>query len=318
MLEALKFVQGAVAKKDFVQALTHFRIENGLVKGYNGMLGLCGPIALDMAVTPRAVQFVKAIQTCKDTIALHLTAAGKLSIKSGPFKAYIDCINEPWPGVDPEGDIVQLNGASILKPLSLLYPFIAEDASRPWARGILLKGQSATATNNVILVEHWMGIPFPIVVNIPKLAVTELLRINEEPTHMQVAENSVTFHFAGNRWLKTQTYSLEWPDLSKVLDADSAPVEIPEGFFDAIDDLLPFVGERGAVMFKTDGSLTTSSAEGEGATIELPYIGAVGMYSLEQLRRLGSVATRADFTRYPKPVLFFGDGIRGAFIGMRV
>ena len=45
MLKALKFVQGAVSKKDLVPALTHFRIENGTVRSYNGMLALCTPIS---------------------------------------------------------------------------------------------------------------------------------------------------------------------------------------------------------------------------------------------------------------------------------
>ena len=54
MLKELKFVQGAVSSKDFIPALTHFRIENGTVRSFNGLLALCSPIALDIDCTPKA------------------------------------------------------------------------------------------------------------------------------------------------------------------------------------------------------------------------------------------------------------------------
>ena len=213
MLDALRFVQGAVAKKDFVPALTHFRVDRGTIRGYNGMLGLCCPIDLDLNVSPRAVPFIKAIQTCQDTIQLHVTPAGKLSVKSGKFKALVDCIQEDFPEVEPEGTSIELNGG-LLAALKLLAPMIADDASRPWARGILFRGQSAFATNNIIIAEYWLGYHFPVEINIPRAAVVELLRIKEEPISMQIAENSATFHFSGNRWLRTQTHTTQWPDIS--------------------------------------------------------------------------------------------------------
>ena len=40
VLSALKFVQGSVAKKDFVPALKHVVIENATVRGFNGVLAL--------------------------------------------------------------------------------------------------------------------------------------------------------------------------------------------------------------------------------------------------------------------------------------
>ena len=236
MLNALRFVQGAVAKKDFVPALQHFRIEGGTIRGYNGMMGLSCPIALNLYVCPKAIPFIKAIQTCKDTIAIHMTTGGRLGIKSGTFKAFVDCINEPFPEVIPEGEHIELKG-DLLGVLKLLPPFIAEDASRPWARGILLRNQSAFATNNVCLIEYWLGYDFPIELNIPKAAVSELLRINEEPTGLQFTESSVTFHFAGQRWLRTQTYSTVWPDLNKILDQPATLVPVFPGLWQATEDL---------------------------------------------------------------------------------
>ena len=106
MLTELKFVQGAVAKKDFIPSLTHFIIEDGTVRGYNGMLALCSPLPFDIACKPKADSLVKAIANCAETVQLSLTPAGRLSIKSGKFKAFIDCIpDETTPHVQPEGEM---------------------------------------------------------------------------------------------------------------------------------------------------------------------------------------------------------------------
>lgn len=317
MLSSLKFVQGAVAKKDFVPALAHFQIKDGLVKGFNGSLALCGPIDLNLAVQPKALPFIKAIQACTDTIALHVTDTGRLSIKSGRFKAFIDCIDEAFPNIEPEGDTVRLDGG-LLKVLKKLAPFIAEDASRPWARGILFRGHSAYATNNVVIIEHWLGYTFPVEINVPKSAVAELLRINEEPESMQVTPTSVTFHFSNRRWLRSQTYSLDWPDVARVLDREASPGAFPETLFASIHDcLLPFIEEDGGIYFKKDGSVATAFADGVGASVQFEPFNAHGKYNAEQFMLLEGVAERIDLTSFPAPTLFFGDKVRGAIVGMR-
>ena len=199
MLADLKFVAGAISRKDLVQSLSHFRIEKGTVRGFNGTIGLCSPINLDLDITPKAEQFIKAVQTCEDTIALHVTNSGKLSLKSGKFKALIECIEkESFPEIFPQGEFVKVE-PGFLATIKRLAAFISDDASRNWSRGILFKGQSAFATNNIVLAESWLGYDFPVTVNIPKTAINELLRINEEPVSLQMTENRISFHFEGDR-----------------------------------------------------------------------------------------------------------------------
>ena len=94
MLKELKFVSGAVAKKEFIPAITHFCIENGTVRAYNGTLALSSPIACDINCKPKAVPMVNAIARCSETITMSVTPTGKLSIKSGPFRALIECVPE--------------------------------------------------------------------------------------------------------------------------------------------------------------------------------------------------------------------------------
>lgn len=317
MLKELKFVQGAVSKKDFIPALTHFRIENKTVRSYNGMLALCSPIAFDLDCSPKAEPLVKAIANCDETITLTLTPTGRLSIKSGSFKALIDCVQEETPHVTPEGEIINFDGEQLLKAFQIIYPFIGSDASRPWANGVLLKNQSAFATNNVTLVEYWIGATFPKECNVPKACIKEMLRIGEPPLYAQMDNNSITFHYGDDCWIRTQLFSTEWPDLSKVLNAESVQVPINIDMFIGLEKLKSFVDKQGHIFFR-DNIIATSNDEHEGADYILENHNFSGIYNIEMLMLLKDVVKTIAWDMYPRPCPFIGDRLRGAIVGMRI
>lgn len=317
MLTELKFVQGSVAKKDFLPALTHFVIENGTVRGYNGMIALCSPIPFDISCKPKGEPLVKAINNCSDTVQLSLTPAGRLSIKSGKFKAFVDCVEGETPHVQPEGEVVAIDGAALLQAITVLSPFIGDDASRPWSNGVLLKDSSAFATNNIMLAEYWTGVNIQNPINIPRAAVKEMLRINEAPGSIQLASNSITFHYSGGRWLRTQLLEVNWPDLAKVLNRESSPLPLDKRLFEALDNIKPFTDKFGRVLFKEAGKICTHESETEGAMYEVEGFNALGIYQIEMLNLLNGPIKTIDWSTYPGPCMFFGDKLRGAIIGMR-
>lgn len=316
MLSELKFVQGAVAKKELIPTLTHFRIEGGTVRSFNGTLALCSPINLDIDCTPKAAPFVKAIQNCKETVTMSMTPAGRLSIKSDAFKAFIECVKEETPHVMPNGKEFDIDGDALMKALKTISPFIGDDASRPWSNGVLLKGESAFATNNVSVIEYWVGSAFPIVCNVPKAAIREMLRINEPPQRAQVNDHSISFHYSDGRWIRTSLLDIAWPDLGKILDVPCAAEPIDERIYEALDTIKPFVDKLERVYID-GGIIATTLIEGEGASFEVPDFPHEGVYQLRILNLLKGVATSIDFTSYPKPCIFYGERLRGAIIGMR-
>jgi DNA polymerase III sliding clamp (beta) subunit (PCNA family) len=317
MLTELKFVQGAVAKKDFVPALTHFAISEGRVRGYNGMMALCSPIPFDVKCNPKAEPLIKAIGNCTDTIQLAMTKAGRLSVRSGKFKAFIDCVEGDTPHVLPEGQPIDLDGMVLLEALKVVSPFIGTDASRPWSNGVLLEGQSAFATNNITAVEYWTGASVPRPLNIPSAAVKELLRIDEPLNRIQLTDTSVTFHFEGERWLRTQLLATEWPDLRKILSCPSNAQPLDELLFEALEQVKPFVDKLGRIRFKGGGKIATHQDDSEGACYEMDGFDHTGVYQIDMLNLLKGVVTSIDWSTYPSPCMFFGDRLRGAIIGMR-
>lgn len=319
MLSALKFCAGSVAKKDIVAALTHFAIENGRVRGFNGTLALSSPIAFDITCKPRAGDLIKAIANCEDTVQLSLTPAGRLTVKSGVFKVHISCVDGDTPHVEPEGKVVQFDGQALLEGIKQVAPFIGEDASRLWAQGILVKDKSLFATNNIILVQYWLGVDFPHIVNIPRAAIKEMVRINEAPLYAQVAENSITFHYEGERWLRTQLYSVDqWPDLSKILDRPFTPFPIDDRLFAGLEVIKPFVDKMETVFVK-DAIIATHEDDQEGATYHVPDMLWEGKFNHTMLTMLKGVVEQIDWSTWPAPCSFTGckNRLRGAIIGMR-
>jgi DNA polymerase III sliding clamp (beta) subunit (PCNA family) len=318
MREALNFVKGAVARKDFVPELTHFSIEAGRITGYNGDMALSSPIAVDIMAKPHAQTFIKAINACEGETALSLTKAGKLSIKSGKFRALVQCLpaDHATTFIFPEGQIVDL-GEKFLDCIKALAPFQGIDASRPWATGIMLKSGSALATNNICLVEYWHGVKLPFPINIPRSAINELIRINLHPKKVQVTQNSISFHFDDGRWLRTQLLATNWPEVvEKVFSVEGSPQEIPVGLFDALDTLKPFVDDAARVFF-TDKGVATSFEPEEATTVDVPGLTAGACFNHAMLSLLSGTAEKIDFSTYPKPCKFVGKMIRGVIIGLR-
>lgn len=315
MLDSLKFVQGAVAKKDFIPALSHFSIKGRRVTGFNGRMALSAPIDLDLTATPKAATFVRAIQSCKDTVAMSLTQAGRLSIRSGKFRSYVECTTQPYPDIVPSGEYKAVE-PGLCQALATLAPFMAADASRPWARGIFIHGDKAYATNNVVLCEYDLGFVFPYIVNIPYGTVKEIVRLKLEPIGVQADSNSTTLHYEEGRWLCTQLSDLAWPDLSRLLDAPSERQPVPAGFFEALDAVAPFTDTSRRVHL-LDGCVATSTEEGAGARMDVEGLKEGGVYAVDQLLNLSELVEEIDLTAYPSPSTFTGKRVRGAIIGVR-
>lgn len=317
ILTTLKFVRGAISTKNLLPELKHYIIKDGRVCGFNGQLALSAPIDFDVSCAPLAGPLVSAIGNCGNVTTLRLTDIGRLRVESGKFKAFIDCV--PLQEVqiqEPYGDVIAFDGAHLMTAIEKLKPFIGNDASRTWTNGILLRGSSAFATNNVCLAEYWIGSPMPHTVNIPLAAIKEIERIGEAPSHAQLNEDTITFHYASGSWLRTTLYDTNWPDLSKVLGMESTPVAIPETLFEAIENVKPFIEKDQRIYFR-NGSVCTTTSDDVGASYEVEGLAPEGIYNINMLNLLKGVADKADFTRYPAPVMFYGDRLRGAIAGQR-
>lgn len=319
MLDELKFVQGAVASKELVQGLTHFRIQGGHIQGFNGRIALSSPIAFAIDCTPKASTLVSAISRCEEAVQLGMTPTGRLSIKSGKFRSYVDCITDVTPHVEPEGVFVDIDGAKLLEALVKLQPFIATDAARPWSTGVLFSGTSAYATNNVVIAQCWLGAEFPTSVNIPRDAVKELIRLKKVPVKFQMSPTSLTVHYEDGRWMRTALITTDWPDLDGLLNREHHAQPVPDDFFTGLECLKPFVDKFGRVILDVGHMRTSLTKEEEGGAYELDWLTNRTSFQVDMLLSLKGVATMLDLSSYPAPCAWFGkNGMRGMVMGLHL
>jgi hypothetical protein len=233
-----------------------------------------------------------------------------------------------YPDFYPEGTYTELQ-PGLLKAFKTLAPMIGQDASRPWARGILIREGSCYATNNVVIGQYWIGFRLPYDLNIPDECISEVLRVGIEPAGITASERSVTFHYPDGRWIRSQLLSTIWPNIAPVLDRPSSPQPIPDDFFRGLKSVEAYCDATRAVYFRGNRSIWTHELEEIGAGIDLGadlYTGDLkGKYNIDQLSCLDGLVAEVDWSLYPAPALYFGfkneagySVFRGAIVGMRL
>src|SRR5262245_24928338 len=113
MLPDFKYLTAAIARKDFVEELCHFHIHGGRAWAFDGTVSMSTKVDVDLTVRPHASSFIRAIEACEDegAIAMHITDGGRLSIRSGKFRAFVQCLDPYKEGVTipkPEGEFVDV------------------------------------------------------------------------------------------------------------------------------------------------------------------------------------------------------------------
>lgn len=318
LLKTLKFVRGAVSKTDTNVEMKHFAIEGGHIRATNGVLSIGSPVDLAFTCAPEAESFYKAIGQCKDVVSVkHLEATNRLSIGSGKFRAFVQCIDMTGVHAKPSGTEIPFGGAAILAAFEALEPFVCKDQLRPWTNGILLAGSSACATNNAVLAEYWLGgVPMPHSINIPLVAIREVLRVGMVPERVLMDASSITFLYSDGRWIKSLLLENDWPGFDSVLNVEHNAVPIPPDLFAGVKAVRGFAeGDERNVFFR-DGAVHASRHDDTGASYAVEGLATHGAYRVENLMLLEAVAERADFQRWPEAVVFFGGQLRGALMGL--
>jgi len=319
MRDDLAFVRGVVNEKHVLTVLQHFFIHDGRIQGTDGRVAIDSPCVAFKgvnAVVP-AGRFCRAVDSCAREPRFTFTEQ-RLTISSGSFRAHLPLAElESYPVSDPPKQKQPLR-IDLKRVLSLLRPFVSSDGTRPWSCGILLDGKHAHATNNVALARAPCEIKLTRPINLPVFAVDEILRVPDLPTHLHAEENSATLFYDKDRWIRSQLFSSEWPDLTVLYKSIPKKMpKVPEGLSVAVDHVAPFCPDENLPVIVL-GAKGIGTEEGVmGAFVSLPGL-AEGRYRAEVFQLVLSAATHIDLKGYPGHVFFAGqDGLVGVFTGVR-
>lgn len=320
MRKILNFVKGAVSTKDLVPVLTNFHFYGGRVQGNNGRIIIDAPLDLGgVDITVPAVPFLKAVDACDGDPNLHITEGGRLVMKKGSFRSTLPLSKQgdfPVMSLDEEYESFS-DTKGFIAALKIVRPFIGEDASRPWACGALFKEGYIYATNNVVMVRVPFHVPNAACFNLPAFTIDELIRIGEDPNAIYYDENSVAAAYSGSRWLRSQLFATEWPDVERFFQDSQELDQVPAGLTKAVQKVLPFCPDpkHPTILLNNEGVHT---ANGDmGASVEGLNL-VTNKHRAEPLQLVLTHATHIDFTQYPAPIPFKGaNGLQGVLVGLK-
>ncbi|HLT41213.1 MAG TPA: hypothetical protein VKZ95_00795 [Sphingobacteriaceae bacterium] len=269
-----------------------------------------------MYVAPHAKTFLNALSKCGESYSLTQIDQHRLSIKSGPFKANIPCI-DPTLLYFPTPNQMQGSMTDDFKSaLSLVEKIKPENGQRLITLSFLMNGNSIISTDGKIIIEAWHGLNLPTNLPIPK-AVIPLINGSKKLVGFGFDNLTATFFFEDNSFIRTQLYADKWPDILNILDRPFTPLPIPENLFNGVEAIQEF-SHNGFIHFK-DGKLLSEDIEEKGASFDIEGLRGGPVYSAKYLMMLKEVMEKADFhvpaERKGHLCYFTGKNVRGILMG---
>lgn len=320
LLSALEFV--SVAQFNEGQPYqTHCLMTGNRILASDGIVTAGIAIDDDLVACPHTMQLAAALGRCSEGYSITQLDNARLQIKSGSFKAFVPCIdptsafqNQPDPPIAVIDDRLKYGLATVAECCD-------EKSDKIHLNSVCINAVTVIGTNGIIMLEYWHGIDMPIGLTIPAVTCKVLNKVSKPFAKFGFSKNSVTFYYQDESWIKSQVYSGAYPieSIHRIFKTESKQELLPEGFYDALHKIEPFVSESDAIYFDVD-MLRTHQHDDEGATVELSGIANVkkAAYNIKFLKAMKPHVKTVDFYCESKGSMayFYGDNIRGVFMGI--
>lgn len=314
--DRLKFM-ASHAGGTYAPTLAHFYIYNGRLQSGNGRYAVDCPCDLPAACV-HADKLHAAFQACRGEPTATLGPTG-YTVRSGKTRARLPVLDPAtYPVVAPDAE-TEHTAPGIAAMLKRIAPFVAEDASRPWATSVCLKGGFAYATNNVVLCRVPFTAGFAESINIPLATVEAIISLGE-PVGMGVSELSATFYFEDGTWVKTQLIGGDWPTGS--VDQHITAIEngswlsVNPNLHQAFDTAARISGERIPVVQFVNGGIALT--DDTFATEELEPVPEAGRLNARMASLIFEYAEEIQWHSPKENVHAFRTGdLIGLFSGQR-
>lgn len=261
-------------------------------------------------------RLASALQSCTEELQVTSTKEF-LKLKNGPFTVRLRKIETQrvLERISIPKQAATQKPTGLQAALRLVREFISTDASRPWSTAALLKEGYAWATNNLALVRVPVTIPAALEgIKIP-VPVVEFLCSLPSLDHFHIDSVGQLIFASGRALVRFPQAQADWPDLAKFFD--KMPKELPP--------LPPEMRRAASQVGKFADrfvSVEQLKVEGKSESMETEYEVDLekgkGLYNSKLLSLIVAHATHADFSFYPEPIFFKGDGIEGTAVGMKV
>ena len=315
LVAALKFV-GSILSDIGAPYETHVLLGGSTATAFNGVLSAGHPIDEDLSACPHAGRFLDALGRCDEGVSITQLDSGRLSVKSGRFRAFVPCVDAeiiPTPYPDPPCATVT---DDFKQALDAMAPFgKGEGAQSVALASVLMAGRSLVGTDGALILECWHGCDLPPGLALPRVLVAPLCKVQSPLASFGYSSNSATFYFENRSWIKTQLYADKWPDLNMVLNRQPLYLPVPANFWEAFASVSPFC-ENDCLTF-ADNQLRSHSNPNLGASYDVDDLPSGMCLSAKRLKIVQPHVKEFDFIGVNGVSYFRGDKARGALAQIR-
>ncbi len=329
MLAAVAKVKNAVASKAIVPALMWYVVYEGAIHAADGRLIASAPFPCEESFAVHAGHFDAVLSrlheaASEDKLQLKLTD-GWVNLSAGKYRGRVQRMSaDKARFIGPTGTLIPV-GENFVTKLKQMRPFISDNAAQQFAICLCLRGDRILATNNVALVVcDDTGLPEDLDAMLPCWAVDYILARQEQLTHIQYDDKSMSFHWDDSSWMRTPLLAIPFPNIDAILDSAEEPdFELTPEWKRAYR-IAASMADNSVKIFADKIVGGTKPLEGSGITDAEVEVDAESPipeskdYSAWNPEFLTPVIEGANFWKpdcFPKPAPFAGNEIYGVIMG---
>ncbi|AKI28738.1 DNA polymerase processivity factor [Stenotrophomonas phage vB_SmaS-DLP_2] len=314
LLAALKFV--AIAQKKAGPTNVQFgHIAHNWAAASDGVLTVAHPIEEDLVACPHTLQFIDALSKVGEELSITQLTANALAVSSGAFRALVPCVGfDDVPITAPDPQCATIDDR-IKTAFAAVAGLATDGAPNATFAAVLLQAGSAVATNGAALLEAWHGIDLPPGMMLPKCAAVAVAKAGPALTGFGFSASSATFYFENGAFIKTQLYGERYPNYQIVFEVEGLnPWPVPDDFYNGVRAIQSF-SPNGNVFFD-DGAVLSKMHKEEASTYKIEGLPERMGFSAKLLLSVEHAFKKAHFAPDANKVVFFGENIRGALMGL--
>ena len=326
LINALKFVGVIQKKHNYCSISGHWAATS------NGILTIGHPVEENLEACPQTFLLIDALTKATKELSIVQIDSEVLSISSGAFRALVPCISSTQMKITPPDPMTCAVLPSLQNALGAVAGILLDEHEREVYTAVLMQsGSSCVATNGAAILEYWHSScwqqwddPEQAMMSpdflIPKQAAIAVAKAPYVLVGIGWSDSSVTFHFEGGSFIKTQVYNLDeiiYPEYNELFaTAKLTHKPVPVELMKAVRAVQTY-SEDGHVHFEGTAVQSKQSPD-EASTYRIEGLPSRMAFSAKHLKSVEHAFKSAEFDTIRNLVIFYGDDmpIRGMLCGV--
>lgn len=294
--------------KDNSNIFSNVLVKSGFMTAQNGVAGISVKVDTDIDFCCNADRLSQALNLCdKDKMKLNIKNK-RLYISSGRFKSNIALLSiDSYPTIENNGDPIEIQ-SDIISQIASIIQFTDPNDIRPALQGVAITNGFIKATNGHMAIKKEISNIAIDEVIIPSKSIQMIVKGNTVINSMMIKDKTVFFNF-DDGYLFTKTIDQKMPDIDRILSKIEQNTDLSD-LKESIKSMAPLCGGDKTLILGEE--IKTRKGDSSIDGFNLPDCA----FNVDYLLKIIDIADTIDFSPYPDPCPFEGDGIIGAVVGI--